>query len=72
MRCLVFFLFALSFGIIALVEASERKTVNLLVRSECLTAPVRLEDCDLNQHPPHCAKAYVRYRESCAEIQLTK
>ena len=41
-----------------------------VVRPDCLTAPLVLRDCDFAKEPPQCKLVTVRYRPSCAEIQL--
>ena len=46
--------------------------VNLLIRGDCLKEPVVLVDCDLNYTPAHCKQVKVHYRESCAEIVVTR
>ena len=43
---------------------------NTVVRPDCLTAPLVLQDCDFSKEPPQCKLVTVRYRPSCAEIQL--
>jgi hypothetical protein len=43
---------------------------NTVVRPECLTAPLVLQDCNFSKEPPQCKLVTVRYRASCAEIQL--
>jgi hypothetical protein len=43
---------------------------NTVVRPDCLTAPLVLQDCNFSKEPPQCKLVTVRYRASCAEIQL--
>ena len=48
-------------------KASSFRTV---VRANCLTAPLVLQDCDFSKEPPHCRLVTIKYRPGCAEIQL--
>jgi len=50
-------------------KASGPRTV---VRANCLTAPLVLQDCDFSKEPPRCKLVTLRYRASCAEIQLQR
>lgn len=43
-----------------------------IVRANCLTAPVVLEDCHFSNGQPKCRAAKVTYRLDCAEIQVSK
>jgi hypothetical protein len=43
-----------------------------IVRANCLTAPVVLEDCHFSDGQPKCRAAKVTYRLDCAEIQVSK
>jgi hypothetical protein len=51
----------------ALLKTSGFRTV---VRANCLTAPLVLQDCDLSKEPTHCRLVTIKYRPGCAEIQL--
>jgi len=48
-------------------KASGPRTV---VRANCLTAPLVLQDCDFSKEPPQCRLVTIKYRPGCAEIQL--
>jgi hypothetical protein len=48
-------------------KASGLRTV---VRANCLTAPLVLQDCDFSKEPPQCRLVTIKYRPGCAEIQL--
>jgi hypothetical protein len=48
-------------------RASGLRTV---VRVNCLTAPLVLQDCDFSKEPPQCRVVIIKYRPGCAEIQL--
>lgn len=41
-----------------------------VVRANCLTAPLVLQDCDFSKEPPLCRLVTIKYRPGCAEIQL--
>lgn len=43
---------------------------NTVVRPDCLTAPLVLQDCDLSKEPPRCKLVTIKYRASCAQVQL--
>ena len=51
----------------ALLRAPSLSTV---VRVNCLTAPLVLQDCDFSKEPPQCRVVTIKYRPGCAEIQL--
>ena len=44
--------------------------LHTVVRANCLTAPLVLQDCDFSKEPPHCRLVTIKYRPGCAEIQL--
>jgi hypothetical protein len=48
--------------------AAKRKVgVDYLIAASCLTAPVRLVDCNQSD-PPHCKTSTVKYRAGCEQI----
>lgn len=48
-----------------------KQSVNLLLRKECLTAPVELIGCDLTVEPPRCKSTRISYKSSCAEVVIS-
>jgi hypothetical protein len=50
---------------------SSAAKVNIILRPECLTKPIVLEDCDSSE-PPKCKNSHIAYKSTCAEIQVTK
>jgi hypothetical protein len=51
-------------------KASGALGFRTVVRANCLTAPLVLQDCDFSKEPPQCRIVTIKYRPGCAEIQL--
>jgi hypothetical protein len=54
----------------ASLRASGPSGFRTVVRANCLTAPLVLQDCDFSKEPPQCRLVTIKYRPNCAEIQL--